>query len=346
MGIWVLISLFLTVLLTPMARKMAIAWNYVDHPGGRKTHAVPVPPIGGLVIIPIFLVFSWLATPNLMSHQPFLTGLLMVWITGALDDKFHISSALKFAVQLFAATLLVIGNGTAVYNLGNLFNLGEIRLEFLAIPFSILCVALVTNALNMIDGLDGLCGGIAFIMLLALICATIIGGGHALLMPMMVLAATIMGFLIFNYRHPWRQTATVFMGDSGSTTLGLILSWLVIELSQDYTSTTAVIDPVVVAWILALPVWDALSLFAYRLSHRRHPFSPDRHHLHYQLQDAGFTVERAVGLIHSLILVFSLIGILGMHLEVWNVLLMGLWIALFASHAYLIFTAPNTPRDN
>ena len=325
--------------LLPFVAKVAIKHGFIDHPDDvRKQHDDPIPPIGGLVIIPVFIAFTLIFAPGLLVHWPFWVALVLVWGTSAIDDYVHINSGIRFAVQLIAACLLVFANGTIVRYLGDLFGLGNIWLGLFSIPFSVLCICLVINAMNMIDGLDGLCGGIAAIMLFWLAVAIMWMGGHLLIVPVSMLIGALFGFLIYNYRHPWREKASVFLGDSGSAALGLILAWLVIELTQWPNGITpGHLHPVIIAWILALPVFDALSLFAYRLSHKRHPFTPDRHHLHYIIRDRGYSVSQSVGIIHGLVFIYGAIGVIGTVLGIAPVILMCVWIALFAIHGLIIF---------
>jgi UDP-GlcNAc:undecaprenyl-phosphate GlcNAc-1-phosphate transferase len=192
--------------------------------------------------------------------------------------------------------------------------------------------------MNMIDGLDGLCGGIVVIMLGWLIFATLQQGGHVLILPMFILATALMAFLVYNLRYAGHKSASVFLGDAGSASLGLTLSWLVIELTQWPSEIEpGVLPPVTVAWFLAYPVFDALSLFAYRLKNKRHPFSPDRRHLHYLLRDAGLSVRKTVALIHAIVFVYCAIGVAGPLCGIAPVFLMMLWIALFFIHGCIIF---------
>jgi UDP-GlcNAc:undecaprenyl-phosphate GlcNAc-1-phosphate transferase len=324
-----------------MARRTAIDFDFIDRPDERKHHREAVPPIGGLVVIPVFLFVSILAGLDFYEHIFFVLPLILVWGVGAVDDKYHVSALTKFGIHLAAAVMLVAGNGTTIYYLGNLFGFGEIWTEPLAITFSVLCVVFIINAINMIDGLDGLCGGVMLIMLMALTCAAMILGGHEMVIPMFVLMGALSGFMIYNHRHPYRHRASLFMGDSGSTSLGLIISWLVIELSQNtYTMQPGLLNPALIAWVLSIPAFDTLSLFVYRLSQRRSPFSADRRHMHYLICDRGAKVETSVNIIHGLTLLYAFIGVVAFALiSLPPVFLMPIWIASFVVHFAITFGA-------
>ena len=336
-----ILSFILTAVLMPFVRQKALNAGFLDRPDFRKRHDTPVPPVGGLVIIPVFVGLSYFAGLDMSANFYFLMALALVWIVGALDDLFHVPALTKFGLHMIAATILVLGNDTIVYYLGDLFGFGEIWTEPLAIVFSMLCVVFLINAVNMIDGLDGLSSGILLIMLMALSCAAQIVGGHELLPVMMVLMGAVCGFMLYNYRHFFRDKACVFMGDSGSTSLGVIMAWLVIELSQDTLQMKpGLLHPALIAWILSLPVFDTLSLFIYRMIQKRSPFSPDRRHLHYLVCDRGLSIERTVNLMQAMTLFYAAVGVVGIlvfHISI--PILMSLWVALFWLHFSVTFGA-------
>ena len=344
MILWPALAFILTALLLPMARKTAVDHDFIDRPDDRKRHENAVPPVGGLVIIPTFLLFSLLSGLSFSEHFYFILALVIVWGLGAVDDAIHVAPMTKFGIHLMAAIMLVAGNGTVIYHLGDLFGFGAIWTEPLAILFSVMCVVFIINAINMIDGLDGLCGGIVMIMLMALGTAAMISGGHEMVTPSLVLLAALAGFMIYNYRHPLRQRASLFMGDSGSTALGLILSWLVIEMSQDTAAqSSGLLNPALIAWVLTVPAFDTLSLFAYRLSQRRSPFSADRRHMHYLICDRGVSTEASVNIMHGLTLFYAFIGVMAFAVvQLPAVFLMPLWVACFAVHCAITFGAFKT----
>ena len=337
--LYLLTAFFLTVLFLPFVRNYALKIGFVDVPEGRKTHTEAVPQIGGLVVIPVFVAVSWLAGFNFSGHLFFLAALFIVWVLGALDDKYHVSALTKFGIHMLAAIMLVMGNHTIIHYLGDLFGFGVIWTEPLAIVFSVMCVVFIINAINMIDGLDGLCGGIVMIMLMALGASALLLGGHELLVPVFVMIGALGGFMIYNYRYVYRRRACLFMGDSGSTALGLTISWIVIEMSQNTaTMQPGLLEPELIAWVLALPAFDALSLFAYRLTRGRSPFSADRRHLHYLICDRGISVTRSVNYVHLMTLIYCAIGFIAFGIfSLAPYILMPFWIALFSIHFAMIF---------
>ncbi len=328
---WPIILAFtVVVVITVPLCKLAIISGFVDEPGGRKDHAHPIPPIGGLIIFPVFIVISYLTGFDLQQYWPLYTALVLVLVTGAVDDHMVVPPWIKFAVHIGASAVIVIFGEARLYDLGDLFGLGLVELGLLSIPFSILCVALLINAMNLIDGLDGLSGGIALASLLWLCVAS---SNAAQMHELMLVMAVIAGFLVFNMRSPFIKRARLFMGDAGSMSLGIIMSWYCIGLAQ---GPDKIIEPVSVAWIIVLPIMDAWGQFIRRIAQGKHPFDADRGHFHHHFIDAGFSPGQATLLIVLYHFVLGGIGYLGFVIGLPAALLSLLWAGLFATH--ILFT--------
>lgn len=281
--------------LVPLARKHAKSLGFLDDPdapGGRKTHESRVPPVGGLVVVPVALFVTLVALwPPTGIWWALVAGCAILLAAGAWDDARNLAPWLKFALQIAAACLIVFTGDSRIENLGNLFGFGSVGLGMWSAPFTIFCVVLLVNAVNMIDGLDGLAGGVVIgaLFWFAFVC---VAYGDTLPAGIVgVWIAAVAGFLVYNLRSPWRRRASVFLGDSGSMALGLFLAWLAIGFSQSGTPEP-MIRPIVVAWVLTVPVMDAFALFVGRTLRGRHPFSADRRHLHHRFVDAGYDPAR------------------------------------------------------
>jgi UDP-GlcNAc:undecaprenyl-phosphate GlcNAc-1-phosphate transferase len=322
-------AFILTVFILWGGRILALRLGFADKPGGRKTHDNPVPPIGGLAIIPVFLLFSHLAGLDAIVPWPLAVGLLALLGMGALDDAKSIPSQVKFALILLIACFLVIFGHAQIGNLGNLFGFGDAHLGLASKVFTILALALLMNAVNMMDGVDGLAGGfcalVAFWMMV--VCAA--AGHWAAFTALSFLLAALLGFLVFNLRAPWRKSASIFLGDAGALSLGLLLGWFCIKLSQGQSAPLA---PVTVIWIIAVPIMDAFALFIARSLCGLHPFHADRRHLHHRLQDAGLSSAQTTAVILALIAVFALIGFVAQAKGVPAYFLFYGWMALFIAH--------------
>lgn len=284
--------------LIPAARRAALVTGFVDHPGGRKRHEEAVPPIGGLIVFPVFMVLalSFFYSTDLAW---LCAGLLLLLAVGALDDRRQLPPRIKFAAQIVAALITVGPGGAYVEGLGDLFGFGPLWLGWGGYIFAAVATVLLVNAVNLMDGLDGLAGGLGFIVLLWLM---LCGAGGAA----GILAAGLAGFLVYNLRRPGRAKASVFLGDSGSLALGLSLAWFCIRASQ---GPGAAVEPVTVAWLLALPIFDTCGQFARRVREGRHPFDPDHDHFHHHFLAAGFTPGQATAAILCLSFIVGAIGV-------------------------------------
>lgn len=263
-------------------RKPAVAIGLVDHPGGRKRHAAPIPLIGGLAMFAAFSMVALLLWPfPLKPYGSLFAGMLLMVGIGVLDDKYEVTRAGRFAVQVLAALIMTSWGEVQIQSLGNVIGLGDAHLGHWAIPFTVVCTVGLINAVNMSDGFDGLAGGLVMVALLWLGFVAAVSGLNGFSVPMLVtLACCIAGFLIFNMRNPWRRKASIFMGDAGSLMLGFALAWFAIFVSQ---TPTADIPPMTIAWILALPIFDTVTVIMRRLMRGASPFQPARDHIHHIL---------------------------------------------------------------
>jgi UDP-GlcNAc:undecaprenyl-phosphate/decaprenyl-phosphate GlcNAc-1-phosphate transferase len=191
---------------------------------------------------------------------------------------------------------LIIVHNTAFVQLGPLVGGGQpVYLNQLSIPFTIFALVGLINAINLSDGLDGLAGGLSAIALAFFSgIAWLLGFPNALALGLATLGAAL-GFLIFNIRHPWQQRARVFMGDSGSLVLGLILGVLSFKLTQRPVGTG--MPPVLALWILAVPLIDTVTVLLRRIAAGRNPLKADQQHLHHIILRAGFSHAQTVWII-------------------------------------------------
>lgn len=323
------------VLLTWGVRRLALKHGYADKPGGRKKHEAPVPPVGGLVMLPVFILFSYFADLGDIVPWPLLAGLGVLLSMGAVDDVRPINPAIKFIIMLWTCCFVVIFGKGQIITLGNLLGMGEIflYLGFYAEAFTVLAIVLLMNAINMIDGVDGLAGGFCTLVVvwLMLVC-----GAHNYmpgLEALSILFAVLLAFLVFNMRAPWRKKASVFLGDAGALCLGLLIGWFCIRLSQP---PTMLLQPSTTIWLIALPVIDAFGLFVARSLRGLHPFNADRRHLHHRFIDAGISPARTTLIMLGLYSLTAAFGIYGQIVNIPQVVMFGLWLGLFIVHTALI----------
>ena len=277
-------SALFMVVLQPLARHLGL----LDRPGGHKTHDGEVPVIGGIAMY-MGLAVATLLGATLAEHGYATLGVAVLMVlVGGLDDRFNLPPVTRLYAHLMAAILLVFWTGFIVPDLGNLFGMGVVDLSFLDPVFTVVaCVALV-NAFNMLDGLDGLAGSCALMGCAALTVIAFAGGGETSAVLAASMVGTVLGFLIFNMpvvrKHPFRA----FMGDAGSTLLGFIIAALALTLVQ---TDRADVSPVLIVWIVAIPIFELFATTFRRLLRGSSPLEPDNGHFHHVLRDAGLSVR-------------------------------------------------------
>jgi UDP-GlcNAc:undecaprenyl-phosphate GlcNAc-1-phosphate transferase len=310
-----------TSLLIVLLRPVAIAIGLVDIPSRRKSHKGNIPLIGGLAIFVgafvALIAHSYLSGAGLdISSQLsvfFLTGFILLFV-GAWDDYRPLPPLIRLLAQIIACLVMINMGGIVLVDLGYLNPLGGmLLLGFMAVPFTIFACIGVINAMNMCDGLDGLSGSLALISLLGFGLANTLWGDLDNQYLIVVFAACVLSFLMFNLRTLWRSRAWVFLGDAGSMFLGITLSWLAISMSQ---GEARVISPASALWLLMLPIYDAVSMMVRRLLKRRSPFEADKEHLHHIFLLAGFSVAESVTLMSGIAVAGVVIGLGSVYLNV------------------------------
>jgi UDP-GlcNAc:undecaprenyl-phosphate/decaprenyl-phosphate GlcNAc-1-phosphate transferase len=290
-------------------RPVAVAINLVDRPGGRKTHHGKVPIVGGLamflgVIFGIGLVES--ARPLTGS---LISAFALVVTVGMVDDRFSVSPWLRLPLQAAAAVLVTVGTGTEVSSIGDAFGVGPI--SFHGVEGKILTTLFVMtaiNAFNMLDGMDGLAGTVAFVSLLALGWSALHGGQADLAALCAVMAAATAAFLLFNLPVRRNRRVRCFMGDAGSTLLGVALAWICIRCSQPGTGGS--LSPVTTLWIVGLPVFEFFWTIIRRAARGQSPLRADSEHFHHLLLKAGFGVRGAFMMFLVLTLALATTGLI------------------------------------
>ena len=284
--LWAGIKAFLiTLVLTPIVRDVFRAYNVVDRPGRRKVHAYPIPRVGGIPIavayaISVLALFGPQSPPGFSTEAlKVLPGAALIFLTGLLDDFINLRPVVKLMGQI-AGALLVFANGLRIDVVAGV----EAPL-WLSFPLTIMWLLLATNALNLIDGLDGLCAGIGFLGSMSLFAAGLIHGNYALVYTTLPLAGALLGFLLFNF-----NPATVFLGDSGALTLGFLLGCFGIIWMEKASTSWGIALPLLV---LSIPLLD-VSLSILRRALKGHGiFAADRGHIHHRLLDHGLSAKKS-----------------------------------------------------
>jgi UDP-GlcNAc:undecaprenyl-phosphate GlcNAc-1-phosphate transferase len=284
----------LTLLVTPIVRKLAHKFGALDSPSERKIHKVQIPRWGGLAIFIGFIIpftIAFVATNILqlevINHLPFLGIILssmIILFVGVWDDVKPISYMAKFFWQ-FIAALIVLHFGVQIEFISNPFN-GLFFVGFFSIPITLLWIVGITNAINLIDGLDGLACGVTAISAGTFFFVALQTGQPGAAMLILSLAGAALGFLFYNF-YP----AKIFLGDSGSLFLGFILATTSIIGVFKTPLVVALIIPLL---ILGVPIFDTLFAIGRRLKNMKSPFKADNKHIHHMLLRAGFSQREAV----------------------------------------------------
>src|SRR5262249_12616092 len=227
---------------------------------------------------------------------------------GLIDDRFDLSPWTRLPGQMAAAGVLIIGSGTMVVTLGNPFGTGTVNFsEYAAIAFTIFIVIAAINAFNMLDGTDGLAGTVALTSFLAIAYVSYTSGLTLPLAISLVMIGAVCAFLLFNVPLRENAAAECFMGDAGSTLLGLAVAWLCIQISQGVTRP---VTSVTALWFVALPLYELVWSTIRRVIRGVSPFKADTDHFHRLLLKAGFGPRGAFAVFAILTCVLPGIGLL------------------------------------
>lgn len=308
------LSLLLSLTITPYLIKIAYKYNIVDKPNDRKIHQNPIPYLGGISIYLSFVVVSSiLHFSDYFTDKPYyffvtlIIGGTTIVFLGILDDKFDLSAKKKIAYQLFVA-IFVVYMGIKIEYIFIPFVGEMVHLGWLSIPITIFWIIGITNAINLIDGLDGLAAGVSSIAIFSFFVIALMSNQQNIAFLSIILLGSILGFLYFNF-HP----AKIFMGDTGSLFLGFSLSLLTLQELKQVTFFTLIV-PIM---LLAIPILDTSYALLRRKINHQPIFKADKHHLHHQLMSNGLSHKKTVIVIYLISLTFAIFGILMPYFNFW-----------------------------
>jgi UDP-GlcNAc:undecaprenyl-phosphate/decaprenyl-phosphate GlcNAc-1-phosphate transferase len=294
------IAFIVSIVVTPFVIKLAIKLGALDVPkDNRRVHKTPIPLIGGLAIY-----FAFVITVIVYMHLSkqiigILLGGTFITISGLIDDIKPMRARIKLILQIIAA-VIVVSFGIRINFVSNPLGRtdGMLSIGFLSIPATIFWIVGVTNAFNLIDGLDGLAAGIASISCITLFVISLANGRMTAVMLTATLAGSTIGFLPYNF-----NPAKIFMGDTGAQFLGFILAATSIEGAVKSAAAIAITVPILA---LGLPIYDTLMAIIRRYINKRPVMEADRGHLHHKLLDMGLTQKQAV------LVMYLISGLLGL----------------------------------
>ena len=318
--------LFIIILLKYFALKLKL----VDLPNHRKIHKGAVPVIGGISIYINFLIYVCLfSIDKQLITITFITGIIV--FIGLLDDRGDLPIIPRLTAQLII-TLLMIGSGVYIVDLGEYLFFSKIELGFFSILLSVITIMGLTNAVNFIDGVDGLCSGIVILALITILFFCKINNTIDLIKDIELYYLLILSIIIFFILNFFTDNFKIFLGDSGSIFLGFILSSLLIYFTQPNNNF---FHPCLVFWCVPLPILDLLSVIIRRILRKKNPFRPDRRHIHHLLLDLKFKPRLVVFLLLLFSSFVSLIGygVYNLYGALWS---LGMFIIILVY--YIIFS--------
>ncbi|MCI8423323.1 MAG: undecaprenyl/decaprenyl-phosphate alpha-N-acetylglucosaminyl 1-phosphate transferase [Lawsonibacter sp.] len=286
---------------TPVVRRLAFRVGAVDVPkDNRRMHDHPIPRMGGLAIFLAFLLSALIFLPLTQQLRTMLMGAVIIVVLGIFDDIYALPALPKLLVQIAAALVAVLG-GSRIVILSN-FNIFSSEpyweLGWLSVPISVFWIVGITNAVNLIDGLDGLACGVSTISSMTLLVIALIVSEPDVAVLMAALSGACIGFLPYNL-----NPAKIFMGDTGATFLGFVLAAVSI---QGLFKFHMIISFAVPFLMLGLPIFDTTFAILRRLARGQSPMTPDRGHIHHRLIDMGFSQKQAVAMLY---LISAILGL-------------------------------------
>lgn len=320
-----LFSVIMTWIIIPRIIFVSKKKKLFDNPNERSVHTEAIPRLGGVSFFPtiicsfclaftlrIILGFdvSYINSEHLLPEMLLLvSGITMLYLIGIADDLIGVGFKIKFLVQIVSAILIPV-SGVWINNCYGVFGLHEIP-AYIGMPFTVLLIVFITNAINLIDGIDGLASGLSSVALIVLGVAFVEKQLWAYAMLSFATLGVLLPFFRFNVFGKIEKSQKIFMGDTGSLTLGFILSFLAIKYSHyDPSISTYTDGAIIIAYsALLIPAFDVIRVALVRIKNGKSPFAADKSHIHHKFLEMGFSHRRVLCSILLIALVWSLINI-------------------------------------
>ena len=309
------------------------AWlGLLDRPDARKQHQGNVPLTGGIGVFTTLLFGTFV-----LGIEPYTGPMLVIasalFLVGVFNDMRQLSIRTRLLVQFGSGLLLATLGGIPIVNVGNLLALGDIPLLFLSVPLTALAVAGLSNAYNMIDGIDGLAASTLALPLFILYLLAW-RAGHPGADALLLLLVPIGVFLLFNLGPGGRVFPRLFLGDAGSVTLGFLVTASLVHFSQE---ENAVIRPVTALWLVTVPLMDMLATMLRRYRYGHSLFAADRSHLHHTLMDRGLRSRQTLAVLVGYSVLCAIVGLLLEGIPEYFSLLC--YFILFCGHCLFVLAA-------
>lgn len=355
-----LLNVFLAGIMIPQILLVAFRNKLFDKPDPRKIHKSSVPRLGGISFSPV-IIFSFallIGFSSLTKYEFVFTYItdyvseisclicagLILFVVGLCDDLIGVKYRAKFVAQIICALLLIVG-GICLCNFGGFFGIVDVP-YYVGIPLTILLVVFIVNAINLIDGLDGLASGLCGI---AMLYYTVVFYMLDCYVASIIAIATL-GVLVqfFYYNVFAKGNRKIFMGDTGSLTIGILTAYLSIKLCScgvDLNKFLFNFNPLVVAFApLMIPCLDVIRVFSNRIYNHKSPFLPDKTHIHHKLLKAGFSKSGTLVTILISSVIFTIVMVvLSIYINVTILLIVA--ILLYSLCNYVINVSINKRKN-
>lgn len=306
----IMVSTIISLILTPIIKKFAFYIKAIDIPKDeRRIHKKPIPLLGGIAIYIAFIITMLLKQGSLANDEiGIMIGATIIVIGGLIDDLKDISPLKKLLFQVVAAAVL-ISFKIEIAVITNPFPSHDtfVNLGWLSIPITIIWVVGITNAINLIDGVDGLAAGVAFISSVTIFIIAILNGRGEAAVLTVILSGAILGFLPYNF-----NPASIFMGDTGAQLLGFLLAAISLKGAIKSATAFAIAVPILA---FGLPIYDTLFAMIRRKLNGKPIMQADRGHLHHRLLDMGLTQKQVVLIMYLTSAVLGGISIIAMQIS-------------------------------
>ena len=277
----------------------------IDSPNHRKQHKGNVPLVGGIAMFVGFVFGAVLLAGDYVQIISLtLTSFIMLAI-GIIDDRSETTVIARMFFQVMLAVIIVSIFGVELKSLGNLLGTGNINLDKAALIITVLAIVGGVNSFNVMDGIDGLAGGLAVVVFSAVLLLSYVGKAYDVANLSLVYLFILMPFLFFNLSRKNK----VFMGDAGTLFIGIGIVWILIVSSQ---SEQPIFSPVIALWIYAVPLIDIISVVYLRIKNGKSPFLPDHNHVHHQIKrQYNYNDRKILAIIIIIAVLIAAIGVLG-----------------------------------
>jgi len=317
-----LISMFCGFVTIPLILNYCKDKKLYDIPNERKIHTSQVPRLGGISFMPS-MILSFIIALIVLRYQNqgqkieinlwslyFMISLILIYAVGIVDDLIGLGSNIKFLVQIISASLLPL-SGLYINNLYGFFGIYELPF-WIGAPLTVLTIVFIDNAMNLIDGIDGLCASLSLLALVGFLHFFWHEGLYIYCILVVGLAGVLIPYLYFNVFGKTEKNLKIFMGDSGSLTLGFILGFLLVK----YTMVNRAVMPFcetrmpIAFSLLIVPTFDVVRIIIHRIKIHQPIFKADKSHIHHKLMRAGLTMHQVLIFIILLAITFLIINAL------------------------------------